>query len=226
MQKKCITYRCFVQKALLFRTQFSNKLRILKVENEHHPKKIIIFASGTGSNAEVIINHFSQNPAINVSYVLSNNPKARVLTMAESKSVNTLCFTRQQLYKSDFVLHFLQEQSPDLIVLAGFMWMVPLSIVQAFPDKIINIHPALLPKYGGKGMYGHHVHEAVLANGERESGITIHYVNEHYDKGQIIAQFKTAISADDNLERLETKIHQLEHAHYAEVIDQILATKS
>ncbi len=210
------------RKSTNFRSlQFSNKFKILKVK-EKLPKKIVIMASGRGTNARAIIDYFAGNMQVEVSLVLSNNADAGVLDIAAERGIPTLSFTRKSFYKTEEIINVLTAIQPDLIILAGFMWMIPQNIITTFPHQIINIHPALLPKYGGKGMYGSHVHRAVLAHKERESGITIHYVNEHYDEGKIIARFKTSITSEDDLASLETKIHQLEHAHYAPVIEQLL----
>lgn len=188
----------------------------------HSSKKLVILASGTGSNAEKIISYFKNRSDIKVCAVLSNNKNAKVLPMAESHGIPTVAFDREAFYHSEQVLDQLKTISPDLIVLAGFLWMIPENMLQAFPDKIINIHPALLPKFGGKGMYGNRVHRAVLAAGEKETGISIHYVNAHYDDGKLIAQFKTTLSADDDLDSVLVKIRQLEHGNYARVIDNLL----
>ena len=185
-------------------------------------KKIIILASGTGSNAEAILNYFENNNQIKVSHILSNNPKAKVLQMAKKRNVENFSFDRKDLYESDKIYDFFKETNPDLIILAGFLWIVPEKIIRAFPDKIINIHPSLLPKYGGKGMYGNNVHHAVLTNREKETGITIHYVNEKYDEGKIIANFKTPINPEEDLNTLLIKIRKLEHQNYPKVIEQLL----
>lgn len=185
-------------------------------------KNIIILASGTGSNAEAIIDYFKNEEKVNISHILSNNPKARALQMAKEKSIETKAFGRKEFYQTPEILHFFKENDPDLIVLAGFLWIVPEDIVRAFPDKIINIHPSLLPKHGGKGMYGDKVHRAVLKNKEKETGISIHYVNEFYDEGKLIAQFKTPIEPEDDLDSVLAKIRKLEHSNYPKVIDQLL----
>jgi|SRR5690625_291188 len=185
-------------------------------------KNLIILASGTGSNAKAIIEYFENNEEVKISYVLSNNPQAKVLEMAEEKKVPTLVFGRKELYDTDEIFEFLIEQNPDLIVLAGFLWIIPEKIVEAFPDKIINIHPSLLPKYGGKGMYGQKVHQAVLENKEKETGISIHYVNEKYDEGELIAHFKVSLDAEDDLSTIMKKIQQLEHKNYPEIIEKLL----
>lgn len=184
--------------------------------------KIVIFASGTGSNARAIMNFFKNNKRVEISCILTNNPKAGVLKIAENEQIPARVFNREIFYKSDEILDFLQEINPDLIVLAGFMWLLPQNLVQYFEGKIINIHPALLPKYGGKGMYGNNVHKAVLENKERETGITIHYVNEKYDEGKIIAQHKLLVTPDETMDSLVEKIHRLEHENYPKVIQQLL----
>ncbi len=185
-------------------------------------KKIIIFASGSGSNAEQIVSYFKDNEQITVSLILSNNPKAGVLERAKRLQIPSVVFDKQAFYHSEVVLDIIKSLQPDLIVLAGFLWKFPENIIHQFPDKIVNIHPSLLPKYGGKGMYGHFVHQAVIDNRETESGITIHYVNENYDEGAIIFQAKIQVSTNDTPETLAQKIHQLEYAHFPEVIASLL----
>ncbi|MCF6131330.1 phosphoribosylglycinamide formyltransferase [Flavobacterium wongokense] len=186
-------------------------------------KKILLFASGTGSNVENIIRYFKNHHDIIVVGVFTNNPHAKVLEVAKSNNVPTLVFSREELSGS-FVLDKIKELEPDLIVLAGFLWKMPEQIVAAYPNKIINIHPALLPKYGGKGMYGIKVHQAVLDNKEKETGITIHYVNEHYDEGEFIFQQKVAISNCRTPEEIVAKVHELEHKHFPEIIEKIIKT--
>ena len=186
-----------------------------------HMKKILLFASGTGSNVENIIHHFKNHQDIIVVGVLTNNPNAKVLDKAKNHNVPTLIFNREQL-TDGFVFDKIAELKPDLIVLAGFLWKMPEAIVNAYPNKIINIHPALLPKYGGKGMYGIKVHQMVLENKEKETGITIHYVNEHYDEGEFIFQQKVAIEDCKTTEEVANKIHELEHKHFPEIIERLL----
>jgi phosphoribosylglycinamide formyltransferase-1 len=152
--------------------------------------RIAIFASGSGSNAQKILEHFKYHEQGEVVIILTNNPQAYVLQRADNFEIPSHVFTRQEFYQTDDVVKLLKSMEVDLIVLAGFLWLVPVSLLKAFPNQIINIHPALLPKYGGKGMYGDNVHKAVLANGETESGITIHFVNEHFDEGETIHQVK------------------------------------
>lgn len=188
-------------------------------------KKILLFASGTGSNVENIIHHFKNHHYIIVVGVYTNNPNAKVLDKAKNHNIPTLIFNREQL-KDGFVLDKLAEIKPDLIVLAGFLWKMPEDIVSAYPNKIINIHPALLPKYGGKGMYGIKVHQTVLENKEKETGITIHYVNEHYDEGEFIFQQKVAIEDCKTPEDVANKIHELEHKHFPIIIEKILNPNS
>ncbi|AMA48163.1 MULTISPECIES: phosphoribosylglycinamide formyltransferase [Flavobacterium] len=184
-------------------------------------KKIAIFASGSGSNAEKIILYFKNSSKINVVQVYSNNPKAKVLDRAKNHKIPTSIFTKEEL-NTGFVLKELKELKPDLIVLAGFLLKFPENIINAYPNQVINIHPALLPKYGGKGMYGMNVHEAVLKNKEKETGITIHYVNEHYDEGAIIAQYSTNIENYENAEKIAMAVHLLEHTYFSVEIEKLL----
>ena len=190
-----------------------------------HMKKILLFASGTGSNVENIIHHFKNHQDIIVVGVLTNNPNAKVLDKAKNHNIPTLIFGREQL-TNGFVLDKIAELKPDLIVLAGFLWKMPEAIVNAYPNKIINIHPALLPKYGGKGMYGIKVHQTVLENKEKETGITIHYVNEHYDEGEFIFQQKVTIEDCKTPEEVADKIHELEHKYFPIIIEKILNPNS
>ncbi len=185
-------------------------------------KRIAIFASGSGSNAQKIMEYFKNHTLAEVTLVLSNNPDAYVLQRADNFEIPTHIFNRKTFYQSDEVLKLLQNLKTDLIVLAGFLWLVPQNLLEAFPGKIINIHPALLPNYGGKGMYGDHIHRAVLAAREKESGISIHFVNEHFDEGEMIQQFRFKIEPNDQLENIRFKIQQLEHQHYPRVIEQVL----
>ncbi len=185
--------------------------------------KIAIFASGSGSNAENIFNYFNEhNTSIRVELILSNSVKAGVHKRAERLGIKSITFDRDQFYHGDFVLDTLKGHQIDAVILAGFLWLVPKRLIGAFPDKIINIHPALLPKYGGKGMYGDHVHKAVIENKEQESGITIHLVNEKYDDGQVLFQASCPVNNNDTYESLAQKIHQLEYEHFPKVIEQYL----
>ena len=187
-------------------------------------KKIVIFASGSGSNAEKIILHFKNSLHAHVAAVFSNNLNAKVLERAKNHNIPTAIFSKTDL-DSEIVLDQLNEIAPDLIVLAGFLLKFPVSIIQHYPNKVINIHPALLPKYGGKGMYGKHVHEAVLANKETETGISIHFVNEHYDEGAIIKQYSTRIEDCTSTEEIANKVHELEHTFFPLVIEDLLTPK-
>ncbi|MGB7394461.1 MAG: phosphoribosylglycinamide formyltransferase [Pricia sp.] len=188
-------------------------------------KNIVLFASGSGSNVENIVRYFQENPEVSVSAVLTNKKDAFVLERSDRLKVSGLYFNRNAFYATDCILNILDALQPDLIVLAGFLWKIPSKMIQAYPDKIINIHPALLPKYGGKGMYGNKVHQAVKAGGDTETGITIHYVNEEYDEGAIIHQAKTAISPEDSVDDIVKKIHGLEYEHFPKVIERILTEK-
>lgn len=185
-------------------------------------KKIAIFASGSGSNAENIIRHFGKSPEICVKSVYCNVPEAYVLERAKKYNIPSFVFNREELRNPDKIFRQLQEQETDFIVLAGFLWLMPDFITAAYSNRIINIHPALLPSYGGKGMYGHHVHEAVIAAGEKESGITIHYVNGHYDEGAIIFQAKCVVTPEDTPDTLAAKIHGLEQAHFPRIIEETI----
>ncbi len=184
-------------------------------------KRIVILASGSGTNAENIIKYFQKNNIANVVRVLSNKKDAKVLDRSNGLNVSCMYFSRNDFYDSDKVLNLLIEEA-DLIVLAGFLWRVPENIIKMFSNKIVNIHPALLPKYGGKGMYGMHVHNTVIANKEKETGITIHYVNEYYDEGAVILQRKVSVDESDTPESIAKKIHQLEYKYFPKVIEEIL----
>jgi phosphoribosylglycinamide formyltransferase 1 len=185
---------------------------------------IAIFASGNGSNAQRISEYFAGNEKIHIELILSNNTNAFVLERAKILKIPTCIFSAKELKETDVVLKKLMEFNIDFIVLAGFLLMIPKNIISAFPQKIINIHPALLPKYGGKGMYGETVHEAVIASGEAESGISIHYVNEKYDEGSIIFQAKCNIEKNDSPKSLAEKIHQLEYKFFPEIIEKLLTS--
>ncbi|UII81751.1 phosphoribosylglycinamide formyltransferase [Flagellimonas sp. CMM7] len=185
-------------------------------------KRIVILASGSGSNAENIISFFRESPSIEVSAVLTNKKTAAVLERCDRLKTPAFYFNRAAFTDSDRVVKLLKALSPDLIVLAGFLWKVPASLIKAFPNTIINIHPALLPKYGGKGMYGAKVHQAVKDNLESETGITIHYVNENYDEGAVIFQAKTVVVSSDDADSIAKKVHQLEYDHFPKVIEKLL----
>ena len=185
-------------------------------------KNIAIFASGNGTNAERIARYFEKDQSITIPLILTNNPKAGVLQRAKNLGIQTQIFDRHLLYQTDDIVHVLKENKIDLIVLAGFLWLVPKNILASFPGKIVNIHPALLPKYGGKGMYGHHVHDAVIQSGDKFSGITIHYVNEKYDEGQIIVQKEVKVTKSDTADTLASKIHKLEYEYFPKTIEKLL----
>ena len=185
-------------------------------------RKISIFASGSGSNAENIIQYFSHKPEFCIKKVFCNVPDAYVLERVKKYGIPTVVFNRAELKNPEMILRQLQEDETDLIVLAGFLWLMPSCITNVYANRIINIHPALLPAYGGKGMYGHHVHEAVIAAGERESGITIHYVNEHYDEGTTIFQAKCVVLPGDTPDSLAARIHELEYENFPRVIEEVL----
>ena len=185
-------------------------------------KRIAIFASGSGSNAQKIMEHFKRNAGAEVVLILTNNPQAYVLQRADNFEIPSHIFTRNEFYQTDDVIRILKNLQVDLIVLAGFLWLVPPALLTAFPNRIINLHPALLPKFGGKGMYGDHVHNAVLAANEEESGITIHFASEQFDEGEIIHQSKFKIEPGDTLEMIKFKGQQLEHQHFPKVIENLL----
>lgn len=184
-------------------------------------RKIVVFASGSGTNAENIIKYFDEKRTASVVLVLTNNPLAKVIDKAKNLEVKSLVFSKTELNKGK-VLRIINEIQPDLIVLAGFLLKFPETIIHAYPNKVINIHPALLPKYGGKGMYGMNVHAAVVENKEKETGITVHYVNEHYDEGGIIAQKKVVVLGTDSPEVVAEKIHDLEQRFFPEILATLL----
>ncbi|TAF72902.1 MAG: phosphoribosylglycinamide formyltransferase [Bacteroidetes bacterium] len=185
------------------------------------PKNIVLFASGSGSNVENIVNYFSKTKTANITHLFCNKPDAFVLERAKRLKIPATVFSKLDFYDTDFVLNKLKELDTDLIVLAGFLWLTPPQIIKKYTNKIINIHPALLPKFGGKGMYGMHVHQAVLANKETETGITIHFVNEKYDEGKILFQAKVKVEETDSLDEIANKIHQLEYLHFPKEIEKI-----
>jgi phosphoribosylglycinamide formyltransferase-1 len=188
-------------------------------------KRIVIFASGNGTNTQNVIQYFQHGEIAEVILVLSNKKDAKVLERSKNLNINTISFTKEELNSEKRVLHLLTDAKPDLIVLAGFLLKFPDTILKAFPNKVINIHPALLPKYGGKGMYGPFVHEAILANKELETGITIHYVNENYDEGAVIFQKSVTISENDTPEMVAAKVHELEYNYFPKVIEQVLLSE-
>jgi phosphoribosylglycinamide formyltransferase-1 len=184
---------------------------------------IAIFASGAGSNAARIIDHFRQHATIKVGLIVCNKPGAGVLGIAEKAGIPTLLIEKEPFYRGDGYVGALKERGIGFIVLAGFLWKIPATLVRAWPGKIINIHPALLPKYGGKGMYGRYVHEAVVAAGEKETGITIHYVDELYDHGKALFQIRVEVEAGDTPESVAEKVQQLEHRYFPEIIEKVIA---
>lgn len=185
-------------------------------------KHIAIFASGSGSNAENISRFFSLHPSIEVSLFLTNKPDAPLADRAKRLGIPCYIFKREDFYNTNKVLEELNIYNIDLVVLAGFLWLIPSNLLRNFPKRIINIHPALLPKYGGKGMYGARVHQSVIENLEKESGITIHYVNEEYDAGDIIFQARCTVDENETPESLAEKVHELEYRHFPPVIESVL----
>ena len=185
-------------------------------------KHIAVFASGSGTNAENLIKYFSTSHKARVNLVFVNNPQAGVIRRAHRLAVPVIVFGRKHLYESDFVLRTLKDNKVGFIVLAGFLWLVPSNIIEAYRGRIVNIHPALLPDFGGKGMYGDRVHRAVLESGRRQSGITIHYVNEHYDQGDIIFQATCPVLPGDTVDTLAQRVHQLEYEHYPRIVEQLI----
>lgn len=185
-------------------------------------KNIVVFASGAGSNAQRIIDYFRSSDLAQVVLIVCNKPDAGVRDIAENERIPVLMIEPERFFRGDVYLPELKTYRADLLVLAGFLWKIPQPLIEAFPRRIINIHPALLPRYGGKGMYGQYVHEAILNAGEIESGITIHYVDEHYDNGDIIFQTACPVLDGDTAEMLAARIHELEHLHYPMVIEELL----
>lgn len=190
------------------------------------PQNLIIFASGTGSNAKAIVDHFRDHPTVCITLIVSNKPNAGVLNLARKEQIPTLILDKEQFFRGTGYVEELRTHQPSLIILAGFLWKLPPALVQAFPGQIINIHPALLPKYGGKGMYGHFVHESVKASGDKESGITIHIVDELYDHGHYLFQASVPVTPDDDPESIAAKVLKLEHHHYPRLIQSLLDVKT
>ncbi len=203
--------------------QLTTKNKLPTPDSRLQTKQIAIFASGAGSNAEKIIGYLTGHPSVQVSLIVCNKPGAGVISIAENHGIPVLLIEKERFFRGDSYLPDLKAAAIDFIVLAGFLWKVPEALIAAYPDQIINIHPALLPNYGGKGMYGMKVHEAVIAAGEKESGITIHYVNEHFDEGTPIFQAKCIIDGGDTAESLALKIHELEHRHFPEVVERVVS---
>lgn len=183
---------------------------------------IAIFASGNGTNAENLINYFKNHQSININLIVSNKKEAFVVQRAINNNINYKIISKSDFNNKNYVLDILDDNNIDFIVLAGFLLLIPEFLIQKYPKKIINIHPALLPKYGGKGMYGMHVHESVIKNNDQISGITIHYVNEKYDEGQIVFQAECRINDSDTPESLANKIHELEYRHFPKIIEKII----
>jgi phosphoribosylglycinamide formyltransferase 1 len=185
-------------------------------------KQIAIFASGAGSNAGRIIDHFRYSPIAKISLIACNKPGAGVLEIAGKENIPSIIIDKEKFFRGNAYVDELRERKIDFLVLAGFLWKIPSELVKAYRGHIINIHPALLPKYGGKGMYGRHVHEAVIAAREEESGITIHYVDELYDHGQVIFQARCPLAADETPESLAQKVHMLEYEHFPKIIEEVI----
>jgi phosphoribosylglycinamide formyltransferase-1 len=185
-------------------------------------KSIAIFASGSGTNAENLIRHFRTHPSGRVKMVLTNRPGAGVIARARMLEVETVVFDRSRFYETDEITRLLLERDIEFIVLAGFLWLVPSRLLDAYRGRVVNIHPALLPRHGGKGMYGHYVHEAVIADGDKESGITIHHVNRRYDEGDVIFQAKCPVEPGDTADSLASRIHELEYKHFPAIIERLL----
>ena len=190
--------------------------------NAQGPVHIAIFASGTGTNAQKIIDHFASSSSVKIVLIACNKPGAGALSIAKKENIPSLLIEKEVFFNGGHYLAELQHNKIDLIILAGFLWKIPEQLIKAYPKKIINIHPALLPKHGGRGMYGHFVHDAVIANREKESGISIHYVDEVYDHGEIIFQAKCTVEENDTAATLADKVHVLEHTHYPPVVEKII----
>ncbi|MBK7691898.1 MAG: phosphoribosylglycinamide formyltransferase [Bacteroidetes bacterium] len=184
-------------------------------------KKVLLFASGGGSNVKAILQYFENNKRVSFPIIICNKANAGVIDIAKQYSIDVLLLDKER-FQSEILVDTLEYFKPDLLVLAGFLWKIPDFLIRAFPNKIVNIHPSLLPKFGGKGMYGHFVHEAVVANRESESGISIHLVNEQYDEGTILLQKTVAISSNDSADMVASKVLRLEHEWYAKVIESLL----
>lgn len=205
-----------------FLQKSAHKLIFCALNKKEIMKNVALLASGSGSNVENIIRYFQDDASLNFPFIISNKQDAYVHERAKKLQIPSYYFKKER-FENGEVLAFLLEHKIDFIVLAGFLLKIPANIIQAYPDKIINIHPALLPKFGGKGMYGSHVHEAVVANKETESGITIHYVNENYDEGQIIFQAKCQVLPTDTPDAVAAKIHELEYRYFPKVIAAIFS---
>ena len=184
-------------------------------------KRIIFFASGSGTNVENVVKYFHGNKAVEITLILTNNPNAGVVRRAKKMNKPLMLFSKRELLDQS-LLKKITTINPDLIILAGFLLKIPKEFIKAFPKKIINIHPAILPKFGGKGMYGNRIHQSVKDAGEKKTGITIHFVNEYFDQGEIIFQASVNVACDDSVEEIADKVHQLEYAHYPKLINKLL----
>lgn len=193
--------------------------------NTTHPIRLAIFGSGNGTNAQQITEYFAGRPDVEVSCIIYNKRDAYIAERAKNLEIEARYFCRADFYESDKVLGYLRQKNIDWVILAGFLWLVPENMLLAYPNRIINIHPALLPKYGGKGMYGHHVHEAVVAAHESETGITIHIVDNHYDQGTTLFQARCAVAPTDTADDVAAKIHLLEKEYFPRVIDETIHTR-
>ncbi|MDB5209020.1 MAG: phosphoribosylglycinamide formyltransferase [Flavisolibacter sp.] len=193
-----------------------------KIKNQKSKIKIAVFASGAGSNAQALITFFRDSELATVALIVCNKPGAGVISIAEKEAVPVLVIEKETFFRGDAYLPNFKKEGIDFIVLAGFLWKIPQLLIDAYPRRIMNLHPALLPKYGGKGMYGQFVHEAVLNAGDLETGITIHYVDEHYDKGDVIFQTACPVLPGDGPEDIAQRIHRLEHLHYPRVVEEVL----
>lgn len=226
-----LTVSLFTGQFLFFKEYLNKMYKRMKgkrkeTDVETKIKRVAIFASGAGSNAEKIIEHFKEHPFIIISLIVSNKKNAGVLQIAHREQIPSLLIDKENFYQSDKDLNHLKNIGIDFIILAGFLWKMPVNFIKTFPNKIINIHPALLPKYGGKGMYGHFVHEAVINNKEKESGISIHFVDEVYDNGKIILQKTCEVGQMDDAHSLAEKIQVLEHAYFAKCIEAVIEINS
>jgi len=214
---------CFGQFSFFWNYEKKILARMGLLKKKSDPRtRLAIFASGTGTNANNIISYFKDHTSIHVTLVVCNNPVAGVIQIAKKNNVAMLMINKEMFYRGDECINQLKKKKIDWIILAGFLWKIPSSLINAFPQRIINIHPALLPKFGGRGMYGSKVHEAVLLNREIETGITIHYVDEIYDNGKVIHQAKCEVNETDDASTLANKIHTLEYEHYPVVIETLI----
>ncbi len=213
---------------LIYIRKIGTRMQLIRTntnERKLSEVRLAIFASGAGSNAQKIIDHFRNHPFVKTALIVCNKPEAGVLKIAAKENIPPLIIEKEKFFRGNGYVDELKQSKIDWIILAGFLWKLPSLLVNSFPGKIINIHPALLPKYGGKGMYGQRVHEAVLANREKESGITIHYVDNLYDHGKILLQAKCPVLPGDTAESLAQRVHALEYEHYPVVIEKLVEEK-